>query len=434
MAPATPPRSSTEVAAALRDLALNLSGETALDRRRRATALEAAEHIETLVAALGLSEISAGSGQQSKTDGLVQIKLRDGWDGVCMPGDVIQFERDGPFAFVVGPAQKPEPVDSAKWTGRDPRPGRDQIPITPEMVRGIFTFDPRDTLTPGRKGIASDPITGRGDARSLRDSPAFRDYIHAKTDAAADDAMQRLVNEKLASPEEMVAALRSYWPLRMAVGVPVATLCQNAAALIEKLSADVREAVGKASELDWRLNNQRNTIAEYQRQEKETNALAERLQDENAALSERSLNAEQEVERLSGIMAGRSTVLISGCIAAHGKALPVEKIGQLFDAFAKFDADDWDYLLGEKGYQHGGHAVAYRADIPARRNGPLKAALAKLRSICEAAKPKEERPEPSELARLFVKRWAPNLSPAEQEEMALSFDHEVAQEMVRSAD
>jgi len=141
---------------------------------------------------------------------------------------------------------------------------------------------------------------------------------------------------------------------------------------------------------------------------------------------ERALAAERQ-------LAGRTNVLISGCIAAHGKALPVEKIGELFAAFAKFDAEDWDFLLGVGKYSmHGGRPVGYVAHHEDRDDvDNWKSALAALRKICEAAAP--AKPQPTELARLFVQRWAPHLTPAEQREMALSFDQEVAQEMAKGA-
>jgi len=181
-------------------------------------------------------------------------------------------------------------------------------------------------------------------------------------------------------------------------GSGVRGLCAAAADLIEKLSSDVKAAQEQGHEafkigVDWQ---------------------------------ERALAAERQ-------LAGRTNVLISGCIAAHGKALPVEKIGELFAAFAKFDAEDWDFLLGVGKYSmHGGRPVGYVAHHEDRDDvDNWKSALAALRKICEAAAP--AKPQPTELARLFVQRWAPHLTPAEQREMALSFDQEVAQEMAKGA-
>ena len=154
-----------------------------------------------------------------------------------------------------------------------------------------------------------------------------------------------------------------------------------------------------------------------------------------AALRDLALNprGENELDR------GRSLLALEA--AEHIETLSADvraaesTAERLLAAFAKFDGEDWDFLLGLKEYGRNGQSVPYCAVHDGARERVWKEALGVLREICEAAAAKEpERPEPSELARLFVKRWAPNLPPAEQEEMALSFDHEVAQEMVRSAE
>ena len=134
--------------------------------------------------------------------------------------------------------------------------------------------------------------------------------------------------------------------------------------------------------------------------------------------------AADAIEKLSADVAeakeqGRQGVLIErGILTAAEK-----RYDDLIDAFAKFDGEDWDYLLG----------VAcstdfYRGGLFGRER-IWQEALGVLRSICELPKPKDERPEPSALAMAFVKRWLPTDTPeADLVAAALDLDDRITPE------
>lgn len=237
-----------------------------------------------------------------------------------------------------------------------------------------------------RKAIAPDPITGQGDARK----PLFFGIDHAsgvervgETYVVREGDGTRVHKMKIdgetvyRSPECLVETLRAVDVEGEAAawkeyGTGVRWLCIAAADAIEKLSADVAEA------------------------------------------------KEQ----------GRQGVLIErGILTAAEK-----RYDDLLDAFAKFDGEDWDFLLGEAEYSPTGPTIPYRAGRGGRER-VWQEALKVLRSICESAEPKEESPEPSELAKLFCKHWLPIGASEEYiAEAARALDQHVAEQMLKSAE
>lgn len=137
-------------------------------------------------------------------------------------------------------------------------------------------------------------------------------------------------------------------------------------------------------------------------------------------------DAANAIERLQEELRKRdggevSRVLVSGTIGFNGaKAITVERLQEVFMAFAKFDGNDWDFLLGLRRYSPHGVTLAYRGDGRGGRERQMQEALTILRAAVEETKPEE----PSEAAKAFVSQWGSGTADY-RHQMAIAFDKAV---------